>query len=170
MKDRKTYAILALLLGGIGVHRFYVGQPLFGLLYFVLCWTFIPMLVSIVEAIMWFTRSDEQFQQHVEKIQAANAARIAASQAKQQAKRDALAQQYGEAWVDHILRKEIVKGMPESALIASWGRPREIKTDTTSSTTKKKLYYQPYRNSKGNTSYKKEVRLENGVVSGWKDL
>ncbi|HEX2573335.1 MAG TPA: TM2 domain-containing protein, partial [Polyangia bacterium] len=42
MKDKNTAAILAFTLGGIGVHRFYLGQTGMGIVYLLFCWTFIP--------------------------------------------------------------------------------------------------------------------------------
>jgi TM2 domain-containing membrane protein YozV len=60
-KSRTTTAIIALLLGGIGIHYFYLGKPIAGLLFLVLCWTYIPALIAFVQAIMMFTMSDAQF-------------------------------------------------------------------------------------------------------------
>jgi hypothetical protein len=44
-KSRSTAALLALLLGGIGIHKFYVGKPGIGIIYALFCWTFIPSIV-----------------------------------------------------------------------------------------------------------------------------
>lgn len=60
-KSRITAAILALLLGGIGVHKFYMGKIWPGVIYILLCWTYVPALVALVEAIIYFTQSDETF-------------------------------------------------------------------------------------------------------------
>lgn len=62
MKDKNTTAVLALLLGGLGAHRFYLGQWVWGLVYLVFCFTFIPMLVSLVEAVILFSMSEAKFQ------------------------------------------------------------------------------------------------------------
>ncbi len=59
-KNRVTAAILALVLGGIGAHRFYLGQMI-GLLYLFFCWTFIPMAVGLIEAIIWFCMTDDDW-------------------------------------------------------------------------------------------------------------
>lgn len=48
-KEVMTAQILALLFGGIGGHRFYLGQTGLGLCYFLFCWTFIPAIVAFVE-------------------------------------------------------------------------------------------------------------------------
>ena len=54
-------ALLALFLGGFGVHKFYLGQPLLGILYLVFCWTFIPAFIAFIEAIILLCMSDESF-------------------------------------------------------------------------------------------------------------
>ena len=63
-KDRVTTAVLALLLGGIGIHRFYLGQPWLGVLYLLFCWTLIPGIVALVEGIFFLCSSDAAFDQH----------------------------------------------------------------------------------------------------------
>lgn len=42
-KNRITAALLALVFGGIGVHRFYLGKIVSGIFYLLLCWTFIVL-------------------------------------------------------------------------------------------------------------------------------
>jgi TM2 domain-containing membrane protein YozV/Tfp pilus assembly protein PilE len=59
-KDRTTAGILALLFGGLGAHRFYLGQW-WGIFYLLLCWTAIPALVAIVEGIVFLCSSQEQW-------------------------------------------------------------------------------------------------------------
>ncbi len=53
--------MLALLLGGIGAHKFYLGRIGMGILYLVFVWTFIPAIVAFVEAIIYITMSDQAF-------------------------------------------------------------------------------------------------------------
>lgn len=60
-KDRWTAIALAFLLGGLGVHRFYLGQILFGILYLVFCWTFIPALIGLIDGIDWIVQDDNTF-------------------------------------------------------------------------------------------------------------
>lgn len=62
-KSKTTAIVLALLLGGLGAHKFYLGQTLQGVLYLVFCWTFIPLVLSIVDLIMYLTMSDQAFQE-----------------------------------------------------------------------------------------------------------
>jgi TM2 domain-containing membrane protein YozV len=62
-KSRTTAGILALLLGGIGVHKFYLNQPGRGILYALFFWTFIPAIIALIEAIQLFGMTDEKFYQ-----------------------------------------------------------------------------------------------------------
>ena len=63
IKDRITAAILALILGGLGVHKFYLGQNVAGLIYLLLCWTFIPAIIGFVEGIIFLLSDDATFHQ-----------------------------------------------------------------------------------------------------------
>lgn len=60
-KSRVAAALLALFLGGFGIHKFYLGRPLWGILYLLFCWTLVPALVAFIEAIVYLCTSDEQF-------------------------------------------------------------------------------------------------------------
>jgi len=62
-KSRTTAALLAFLLGGIGAHKFYLGQTGAGIVYIVFCWTFIPAFIAFIEFIIFLTMSDEAFAQ-----------------------------------------------------------------------------------------------------------
>lgn len=63
MKSKTTAIVLAFLLGGLGIHRFYLGQTGLGILYLVFCWTLIPALVAFVDFILLLVMSDETFNQ-----------------------------------------------------------------------------------------------------------
>jgi len=58
---RVAAAIFAILLGSFGVHRFYLGQIGWGILYVVFCWTLIPAVAGMIEGILYLAMSDEQF-------------------------------------------------------------------------------------------------------------
>jgi TM2 domain-containing membrane protein YozV len=49
MKSKGVAAILALFLGGLGIHKFYLGQSGRGLLYLIFCWTFVPAIIALFE-------------------------------------------------------------------------------------------------------------------------
>lgn len=60
-KSRIAAAVLALFLGGIGIHKFYLGKTAQGILYLLFFWTFIPVIIAFIEAIIYLTMSDEDF-------------------------------------------------------------------------------------------------------------
>ena len=57
-KDRTVALLLTLFLGGLGAHRFYLGQVGLGVVYVVFCWTFIPAIVAFVELFLITSRVD----------------------------------------------------------------------------------------------------------------
>lgn len=61
MKNRTTASLLAFFLGGLGIHRFYLGQPILGIIYLLLSWTLIPFLVGFIDFIILITSSDQKF-------------------------------------------------------------------------------------------------------------
>lgn len=61
MKTKSTAALLAFILGGLGVHKFYLGQPVQGILYVLLCWTFFPAFIAMIECIVYLTMSQQEF-------------------------------------------------------------------------------------------------------------
>lgn len=61
MKNKMVAAVLALLLGGIGVHRFYMGKIGSGILYLIFFWTSIPSIIAFIEFIIYLTCSDKEF-------------------------------------------------------------------------------------------------------------
>lgn len=59
--NRIVFAVSAIFLGGIGIHRFYVGQTGKGLLYLVFCWTFIPAFIGFFEGVFALAKTDAAF-------------------------------------------------------------------------------------------------------------
>ena len=65
MKDKTTAGLLALFLGGIGIHWFYLGNNKKGLIYIALAlFTFgtIPVLLALYDGIVLLTMSNDVFQ------------------------------------------------------------------------------------------------------------
>lgn len=60
-RSRSTAAIFAFFLGGIGAHKFYLGQPGFGIVYLLFCWTFVPAIIGFIEALVYLSMSDVAF-------------------------------------------------------------------------------------------------------------
>lgn len=50
--NKIIYILLAFFLGSFGIHKFYEGKNIKGVIYLLLCWTFIPGLLGIIEAIL----------------------------------------------------------------------------------------------------------------------
>ena len=62
VKRNKTVAgLLGIFLGGLGIHKFYMGRHGQGILYLLLCWTYVPAIIGLIEGIIYFTDSDEKF-------------------------------------------------------------------------------------------------------------
>ena len=59
--NRKEAGILALIFGGLGIHKFYIGRYGQGILYAVFCWSFIPLFLGIADGVHYLTETDEQF-------------------------------------------------------------------------------------------------------------
>jgi TM2 domain-containing membrane protein YozV len=62
-KNRIAAALFALLLGGVGIHKFYLGLVGQGILYLLFCWTFIPAVIGFIEGIVYLTQSDASFEE-----------------------------------------------------------------------------------------------------------
>lgn len=60
-KNRILAALLALFLGGFGIHKFYLGQKIWGVVYLLFFWTFIPAIAAFIEGILLLVMSDEKF-------------------------------------------------------------------------------------------------------------
>jgi TM2 domain-containing membrane protein YozV len=54
---------LAIFLGGLGIHKFYLNKPGQGVLYLIFFWTFIPAVAALVEAVIYLCHDDFSFQQ-----------------------------------------------------------------------------------------------------------
>lgn len=61
MKDKTTTGILALFLGGLWVHKFYLWNSGIWILYLLFCWTFIPSIIWIIEGIIFLSMSENEF-------------------------------------------------------------------------------------------------------------
>lgn len=61
MKNKYVATILALLFGGFGVHKFYLGKTKEGLVYLLLVWTAIPCLLGLIDGIKLLLQSKEAF-------------------------------------------------------------------------------------------------------------
>lgn len=60
-RQKGVAVVLALFLGGFGVHRFYLGQIGMGVVYLLFFWTFIPAFVAVIEALILLLMSSREF-------------------------------------------------------------------------------------------------------------
>lgn len=77
MRTKGTAAVLAILLGGLGAHKFYLGQYGQGLLYLFFCWTLIPAMIAFIEFFVYIFMSEQEFNRRY------NAAALAAHHGNQ---------------------------------------------------------------------------------------
>ena len=63
MKKKTTAALLAFFLGGLGIHRFYLGKTGQGFAYLLLCWTLVPGIIAFIDFIIFLTVDEEKFNQ-----------------------------------------------------------------------------------------------------------
>jgi TM2 domain-containing membrane protein YozV len=60
-RNRMAAALFALLLGGLGAHKFYLGSIFLGVVYLVFFWTAVPALIGLIEGVYYLTMSDNEF-------------------------------------------------------------------------------------------------------------
>ncbi|MCD7848412.1 MAG: TM2 domain-containing protein [Parabacteroides sp.] len=61
MKSKTTAALLAIFVGGLGVHKFYLGKTFQGIVYLLFCWTCIPAIVAAIEGVLFLLSSEAEF-------------------------------------------------------------------------------------------------------------
>ncbi len=62
LKNKGTAILLAMFLGSLGIHKFYLGDVGKGVLYLLFCWTYIPCILAFIEMITMICASDERFE------------------------------------------------------------------------------------------------------------
>lgn len=60
-KSKTTAGILGILLGGFGIHKFYLGRIGWGIVYLLFSWTYIPALIGLIEGIIYLSSSEQSF-------------------------------------------------------------------------------------------------------------
>lgn len=64
-RDRQASALLAIFLGTVGAHKWYLRRPWEAILYCVFFWTFIPTVLGVMEGIWYLSLSDDEFRARV---------------------------------------------------------------------------------------------------------
>lgn len=62
MKDKNVAGILALFLGWLGFHRFYLGQTGLGIVYLIFCWFPLMWVIALIDAISLFAMDQNKFE------------------------------------------------------------------------------------------------------------
>ena len=62
VKSKIAAGILGILLGGLGVHKFYLGKIGMGILYLLFCWTGVPAIIGLIEGIIYLCDNDNDFE------------------------------------------------------------------------------------------------------------
>lgn len=62
IKSKVVAGVLGIFLGGLGIHKFYLGKIGMGILYLCFCWTGIPAVIGFIEGIIYLCSNDENFQ------------------------------------------------------------------------------------------------------------
>lgn len=63
VKSKVVAALLAIFLGGFGIHKFYLGKKVQGIVYLLLCWSYIPGFLGLIDGIIMLLQSEEKFTQ-----------------------------------------------------------------------------------------------------------
>lgn len=61
-KNKIAAALLAIFLGDFGIHKFYLGRPIQGIIYLILFWTGIPAIIGFFEGVIYLCMSEASFQ------------------------------------------------------------------------------------------------------------
>jgi TM2 domain-containing membrane protein YozV len=61
MKDKTTAGLLAIFLGGLGIHRFYLGQAGLGFFHLLFCWFPVSWLIGFISGLVILTMDDDKF-------------------------------------------------------------------------------------------------------------
>jgi len=60
-KSKVTAMLLAFFLGGFGVHKFYLGRTVWGVVYLLFFWTLVPACIAFIEFLIYAFMSEDRF-------------------------------------------------------------------------------------------------------------
>ena len=61
LKNKVLAGLLAIFLGWLGIHKFYLGRPVQGIVYILFCWTYLPALLGLIEGIVYLSMQEQNF-------------------------------------------------------------------------------------------------------------
>ena len=62
-KSKGTAILLALFLGGVGAHKFYLEKTTQGFLYLIFFWTLVPAILALIDVIRFASTDSREFSQ-----------------------------------------------------------------------------------------------------------
>lgn len=62
IKNKAVAGLLGIFLGGFGIHKFYMGRIVWGIVYLLFCWTYIPAIIGFFEGIIYLVQKEHNFQ------------------------------------------------------------------------------------------------------------
>ena len=60
-KNKTVAALLAIVFGGLGIHKFYLKRTKMGIIYLLFCWTIIPVFIGFIEGIILLVMDEKSF-------------------------------------------------------------------------------------------------------------
>lgn len=66
-KSKVAAGVLAILLGGFGIHKFYLGKWIQGIIYLIFFWTYVPAIIGLIEGIIYLLSNEENFARKYDK-------------------------------------------------------------------------------------------------------
>lgn len=63
-KDKMVAGVLAILLGSLGIHHFYLGNTTIGIVYIILTCLGVSPILGIIDGIIYLTKPEDQFQRN----------------------------------------------------------------------------------------------------------
>ena len=106
-KSKVVYLLLALFFGAFGFHHFYLGNNKKGIMYFLFCWTYIPIFLAIRDMFI-VGRSFEEYEKKCLCEEAANNFRMNEEQ-KTRAYRDGSFRSYENVYHEDVHHENIKK-------------------------------------------------------------
>jgi TM2 domain-containing membrane protein YozV len=67
-KSKAVAVLLALFVGGVGAHKFYLGRTLSGVVYLLFCWTLVPSIIAACEAFAYLAMSKRYWETYSTKV------------------------------------------------------------------------------------------------------
>ena len=64
-----VYSALSIMLGGIGIQKFYLGQTKRGVLHVLFFWTFIPTIICVIDLLKFTFMTEEEFDDKYNRIE-----------------------------------------------------------------------------------------------------